>query len=118
MPRQACPMRARVEMVGTAGFEPTTLCPPGRCATRLRYAPTSGKLYRAAMRPVAVAAWSPAREALPAQQLQDFFQFHAHLAHDLRAQRGLLLRALALQPQARATDGVALLIEQAADLAH
>lgn len=26
-------------MVGTAGFEPTTLCPPGRCATRLRYAP-------------------------------------------------------------------------------
>ena len=27
-------------MVGTAGFEPTTLCPPGRCATRLRYAPT------------------------------------------------------------------------------
>ena len=27
-------------MVGTAGFEPTTPCPPGRCATRLRYAPT------------------------------------------------------------------------------
>ena len=26
-------------LVGTAGFEPTTLCPPGRCATRLRYAP-------------------------------------------------------------------------------
>ena len=28
-------------MVGTAGFEPTTPCPPGRCATKLRYAPTN-----------------------------------------------------------------------------
>jgi hypothetical protein len=27
-------------LVGTAGFEPTTPCPPGRCATKLRYAPT------------------------------------------------------------------------------
>ena len=27
-------------MVGTAGFEPATPCPPGRCATKLRYAPT------------------------------------------------------------------------------
>ncbi len=27
------------EMVGLAGFEPTTPCPPGRCATRLRYSP-------------------------------------------------------------------------------
>ena len=27
-------------LVGAAGFEPTTPCPPGRCATRLRYAPT------------------------------------------------------------------------------
>ena len=26
-------------LVGAAGFEPTTPCPPGRCATRLRYAP-------------------------------------------------------------------------------
>ena len=26
-------------LVGTAGFEPTTPCPPGRCATKLRYAP-------------------------------------------------------------------------------
>jgi hypothetical protein len=31
---------ANSRLVGTAGFEPTTLCPPGRCATRLRYAPT------------------------------------------------------------------------------
>ena len=28
------------EMVGVAGFEPTTLCPPDKCATRLRYTPT------------------------------------------------------------------------------
>ena len=25
--------------VGLAGFEPTTPCPPGKCATRLRYSP-------------------------------------------------------------------------------
>ncbi len=31
-------------LVGTAGFEPTTLCPPGRCATRLRYAPTDAAM--------------------------------------------------------------------------
>jgi hypothetical protein len=29
-------------MVGAIGFEPTTPCAQGRCATRLRYAPTSG----------------------------------------------------------------------------
>src|SRR5204863_5421094 len=31
---------ARKEMVGATGFEPATTCPPCRCATRLRYAPT------------------------------------------------------------------------------
>ena len=30
----------KIEMVGLAGFEPTTPCPPGRCATRLRYSPS------------------------------------------------------------------------------
>ena len=29
------------QMVGVAGFEPTTLCPPDKCATRLRYTPTT-----------------------------------------------------------------------------
>ena len=29
------------EMVGAAGFEPTTTRTPSECATRLRYAPTS-----------------------------------------------------------------------------
>jgi hypothetical protein len=28
-------------MVGAEGFEPPTLCSQSRCATRLRYAPTS-----------------------------------------------------------------------------
>src|SRR5215472_401081 len=31
-------------MVGAAGFEPATPCAQGRCATRLRYAPTSNHL--------------------------------------------------------------------------
>ena len=30
----------RYEMVGATGFEPATPCAQGRCATRLRYAPT------------------------------------------------------------------------------
>ena len=29
-------------MVGATGFEPATPRPPGECATRLRYAPTTG----------------------------------------------------------------------------
>ena len=32
-------------MVGVAGFEPTTLCPPDKCATRLRYTPTGPDPY-------------------------------------------------------------------------
>jgi hypothetical protein len=32
--------RKRDELVGAIGFEPTTPCAQGRCATRLRYAPT------------------------------------------------------------------------------
>ena len=32
--------RRSLEMVGARGFEPPTPCPPGRCATRLRHAPT------------------------------------------------------------------------------
>ena len=31
------------ELVGATGFEPATLCPPGKCATRLRHAPTAGR---------------------------------------------------------------------------
>jgi hypothetical protein len=31
-------------LVGAIGFEPTTPCAQGRCATRLRYAPTFNEL--------------------------------------------------------------------------
>jgi hypothetical protein len=29
-----------IQLVGTTGFEPATPCPPDKCATKLRYAPT------------------------------------------------------------------------------
>ena len=34
------------QMVGLAGFEPTTPCPPGKCATRLRYSPSLERAAR------------------------------------------------------------------------
>jgi hypothetical protein len=34
------PANKQLKMVGAIGFEPTTPCAQGRCATRLRYAPT------------------------------------------------------------------------------
>ena len=33
-------------MVGAIGFEPTTPCAQGRCATRLRYAPTAAQIQQ------------------------------------------------------------------------
>src|SRR5689334_13002098 len=38
--RQVCKQDQK-EMVGTTGFEPATPCTPSRCATRLRYVPTT-----------------------------------------------------------------------------
>ena len=32
--------KSLILLVGTAGFEPATPCPPDKCATRLRHAPT------------------------------------------------------------------------------
>lgn len=61
------PLNLSLRMVGTAGFEPTTLCPPGRCATRLRYAPTSQKhpaLQRAAHH-TGLRAWRAAPRCFP-----------------------------------------------------
>ena len=43
IPRNPRSVRLRLnsgELVGAIGFEPTTPCAQGRCATRLRYAPT------------------------------------------------------------------------------
>ena len=34
----------RIKMVGATGFEPATTRPPDVCATRLRYAPTLGRM--------------------------------------------------------------------------
>src|SRR5690606_14642585 len=102
-----------IELVGVAGFEPTTTCPPDKCATRLRYTPEWPAIIP---RRPAVRARRAGRSAL--EQLQDLLQFHAHLAHDLGAQRRLLPGALALQAQAGTADGVALLVQQAADLPH
>ena len=34
------------KVVGLAGFEPTTPCPPGRCATRLRYSPLRERMAK------------------------------------------------------------------------
>src|SRR5690606_6841117 len=102
---------------GVAGFEPTTTCPPDKCATRLRYTPgkTSALVGGLAIIPVA----RPAGESGSApQQLQHFLQLHAHLAHDLAAQCRLLPGAVAFQAEPRTADGVALFVQQAADLAH
>src|SRR6478736_2008491 len=91
-------------MVGTAGFEPTTLCPPGRCATRLRYAPTLNlQLY-------------PGSPGSALEQEQDFLELLAHLLDDLGRDRGLAAAALALEALAGAGNGVALLVQQTADL--
>ena len=85
-------------LVGAAGFEPTTPCPPGRCATRLRYAPTWF-----AIRIVADGL-------LALQNLQDFFQFHAHLAHDLVGDAHFHLVLLAIQALAGASNREALIV--------
>jgi hypothetical protein len=39
-----------LKMVGATGFEPATPCAQGRCATRLRYAPTLNALILACFR--------------------------------------------------------------------
>src|SRR5271167_774077 len=39
--RPDLPTRQKRRMVGARGFEPPTPCAQGRCATRLRYAPTA-----------------------------------------------------------------------------
>src|SRR5690606_23896939 len=53
----------------------------------------------------------------PLEELQHFLELHPHLADDLRGHGRFLAGALAFQAQAGAADGVALLVQQAADLA-
>ena len=41
-PERRCRSRySQIMLVGAEGFEPPTLCSQSRCATRLRYAPTT-----------------------------------------------------------------------------
>src|SRR5690606_17621165 len=105
-------------LVGVAGFEPTTTCPPDRCATKLRYTPRC--LNYSPRRPGFSPPWrllhTPARGSA-LEELEDFFQFHADLADDLAAQGRFLPGPVAFQAQAGAADGVALLVQQATDLA-
>ena len=56
-------------MVGAAGFEPTTPCPPDKCATGLRYAPTFRVLggFRAISKPALSWRLHPANGAEFAQ---------------------------------------------------
>src|SRR5690242_21880179 len=87
-----------LRLVGAAGFEPTTLCPPGRCATRLRYAPTIKQVRKSSS--LRCCAGSSA-----AQQAEDFFQLHAHLAHDLVRHARFHSRLRAFEPRAGTSDG-------------
>src|SRR5690606_2054504 len=106
------------DLVGVAGFEPTTTCPPDRCATSLRYTPKDqSRLATTGTYSAPSRFWS-IRPPSSAQQLQHFLQLHPHLPDDLGAERGLLAPRVALQAQPGAADGVALLVQQAADLAH
>ena len=57
-----CIPTQRVGMVGATGFEPATPCAQGRCATRLRYAPTLKTFdFRTPWRRPAAEAESPSR---------------------------------------------------------
>ncbi len=68
-------------MVGAAGFEPATPCAQGRCATRLRYAPTLSILLQfSAARPFACFAFLA--ETLPELRLR-----HPLVGHPAGAQR-------------------------------
>jgi hypothetical protein len=51
------------KVVGATGFEPATPCAQGRCATRLRYAPTIRPLSHEGRRRVAFARDARARAA-------------------------------------------------------
>src|SRR5438034_1604869 len=100
-------------LVGAARFELATTCTPCRYATRLRYAPTRGKVYQ---RATVSASFST-------QQLDDVFQFLLHCGeigapHVVRAwRRGRRRRGARgsgaqafVQAIARAADGEALLV--------
>src|SRR5262245_62907516 len=117
-------------MVGATGFEPATTCPPCRCATRLRYAPTGkGRSIYASARAAASGAGAPSglpgsilRPAL-LEPIGQLLQLGLHLVQhqpplgvvesDLDLRCGLL--AFVEQRATGAGDGVAPVVEQLAD---
>src|SRR5258705_9575318 len=108
-------------MVGAAGFEPATTCPPCRCATRLRYAPTQGHGRYERGRP---GARRPRRSgARFAQALGQLPQFRLDLVQHQLAIRiaesqldlGRRLLALVEQRASRTRDRVAARVEQLLD---
>ena len=66
-----------ISLVGTAGFELATPCTPCKCATRLRYAPTSGGIIGTSPRRPGADACAPATSRT--EQIADREQFGANL---------------------------------------
>src|SRR5678815_3376225 len=129
-----------MKVVGATGFEPATPCPPCRCATGLRYAPTKGRrIYatrsiqrkrpranRNEIRPLPARARPTGSrpDRLPILELREqLLQIVLDLAEDqlalgvdeahLDLRLGFLLLVLDLLP--RALDREAALVEQLAD---
>ena len=101
------PGTCRGEMVGAAGFEPTTTSPPDWCATRLRHAPTNPQSSTGtAAAPVAMVTRQPTRLSdarsgyLSAagdenrRILQELRGDHARISESCVSQKHVLSRAL------------------------
>src|SRR5688572_23664860 len=95
-----------MKLVGATGFEPATTCPPGRCATRLRYAPKAANDTGVKRRTKSVAQQIEHRLDFAAdggQAVLPFLPDHARL----------LAQALP-----RADDRETLAVKQVADFTH
>src|SRR5258705_7577194 len=99
-------------MVGARGFDPPTPCPPCRCATKLRYAPTEPQIIAES-------------RLLPLEHFENALQFLANGGRRDRLRHGhgpLCVaaawqrpRAVLLEAVARTVDGEAVLVEELAD---
>src|SRR5215471_14830117 len=97
-------------MVGAAGFELATPCTPCKCATRLRYAPTSAELYTRTFSGRGAHEQRADRLDLRAQFVH--IERCRRFALRCRRHRSTIGRFEAI---ARAADGEALLVEQFAN---
>src|SRR5258705_2152044 len=74
------------KVVGATGFEPATPCAQGRCATRLRYAPTPIRLDLTASAtgtPIARFAWVAKIVAELSQNCEAVAKLSSSVPHDL-----------------------------------